>query len=175
MSSRLVLAALAGLAGLLGLATLAACTATTSSPLTHPATSVATRFWSGGAGAAGSTIDPAHPAATPAHPSAGAYCQILTSSSAAGVNVLQGVAANDPKLATTTRAWLADVQAAAPTPLSAQWKLLGQALLALVSSGASPGAAKLPSGVTAAQVTAASAAISADAKANCGIDLSGTH
>jgi hypothetical protein len=172
LPGRLVLGrlALAALAGLLGLATLAACTA---SPPSQRAASIATRFWSGGAGAPGATIDPAQPAAPPAHASAGAYCQILSSTAAAGVDVLHGVGANDPALATTTRAWLADVQAAAPTSLSAQWKLLGQAMLTLVESGSSPGTAKLPSGVAAAQVSAATAAISADAKANCGLDLAG--
>lgn len=165
--------ALAG-GALLGTAALTACSGGTHSggnPST-PSTFVPTRWWANTVVTAGSTIDPKHPDAAAASltPSKDDYCHMLDDTLAAGKSILPGIGATDPALLTSTEAFVAELTKAAPTEVSASWKLLGPTVVALVKSGGSQTA--LPS-VDAAAVQQAATQIAAHARAVCGVDLSG--
>jgi hypothetical protein len=132
----------------------------------------ATRWWSNSMVKLGSVIDPAHPRAGAAHlhSSRAEYCTMLSQTLHNSGSVLPGISATDPALLTSTTAFVAEIQAVAPGEVSAAWKLLGDALVALVKTGGNP---TLASGVTGPQVNAASATITADARSGCGLDLNG--
>jgi hypothetical protein len=97
------------------------------------------------------------------------YCEILRQTMRAGHSVLAGTDANDPALLTATKAFVADLTAAAPDPVRSQWQVLGPALTDLVGSGGKLGAV---SGVDSRRVSAAATAIAADAKSRCSLNLS---
>jgi hypothetical protein len=134
-------------------------------------TYVATRWWSNTADSAGSTIDPNNPgaAAGQLQPSRTTYCSMLKQTVAAQKSILPGVTAGDPALLASTRAFVAEIEAVAPSQVSSQWRVLGEALTKLVASGGNP--AKV-TGLDTKAITAAADAVSADAKAQCQISLS---
>jgi hypothetical protein len=131
---------------------------------------VATRWWSNSAAQAGSTIDPDHPDEAAAHlrTSPADYCGMLRATVAAGRSILPNVTANDPALLTSTKAFVAELEAVAPSSVAGSWKVLGSAVLTLVASGGDPTKVK---GVDAAAVRAAASTVAADAKHSCGVDL----
>jgi hypothetical protein len=148
--------------------------AATAAPTGAPATSshlVATRWWSNSAARAGSLINPKDPesAATKLHTSPRDYCGMLRQTLAAGHTILPNVTANDPALLTSTKAFVAELEAVAPSDLAGSWKVLGSAVLTFVQSG---GDSTKVQGIDAAAVRAAASTVAADAKRSCGVDLS---
>ena len=147
-----------------------------SSP-SHPAmpasTTVATRWWQDDAAAVGSTINPNNPtaAARKLHPDRQSYCTILSETVSAGHNILAGVSATDPATLVTVTAWLAELQAVAPTQLDAAWHTMSSAITTLIGSHGSATSPLVPAGMTAAQISQASQTIAADAKSSCGLTL----
>jgi hypothetical protein len=97
------------------------------------------------------------------------YCSILRQTVRAGHSVLAGTAATDPKLLATTKTFVSDVTASAPSEVRAQWQVLGPALTQLVESG---GKLATISGVNTREVSAAATAIASDAKTRCHVDVS---
>ena len=159
---------------------LAACTTGGASPSTPSFTYggetfssalVATRWWSNSVHAVGSTIDPGNPAGGTAGLSASEsqYCTMLQQTVAAGKSILPGVTANDPALLTSTRAFLAELEAVAPATVAGSWQVLGPAVITLVESGGDSAAVKK---VDAVAVRKAASTVAADAKHSCGVDLS---
>jgi hypothetical protein len=136
-----------------------------------PSTFVATRWWSNAAVAVGSKIDPAHPdaAAAALHPSVADYCGMLKQTLAAGKSILPDITATDPALLASAKAFIAEIEKVAPAGITAQWQLVGPAVLSLVKSAGDTSA--LPT-VDLAGLTKAANAINADSLANCGVDLS---
>jgi hypothetical protein len=131
----------------------------------------ATRWWSNSADSSGSKIDMAHPAAAAGklHPSETEYCAMLEQTVAAQKSILPGVTAKDPALLASAEAFVAEIQAVAPSSVAASWKVLGTAVTAIVSSGGDLTKVK---DLDAAAVQKASTAIAADAKSSCGVNLS---
>lgn len=140
----------------------------TSSP---PATSVATRWWSNAAVTAGSKIDPEHPdaAAKDLHPSQADYCAMLKQTVAAEKSILPDVTSANPALLTSAKAFIAEIEKVAPAGITAEWQLVGPAVLSLVQPGGDTGS--LPT-VDLGALTTAANAINDDSLANCGVDLS---
>jgi hypothetical protein len=132
---------------------------------------VATRWWSNSANQAGSTLDPKHPEAGAAGLSVSPtdYCGMLRQTVAAGKSILPGVTANDPALLTSTRAFLAELEAVAPPSVAGPWQVLGSAVITFVESGGDSTAVKT---IDAAAVRKAASTVAADAKHSCGVDLS---
>ena len=132
---------------------------------------VATRWWSNSAHALGSTIDTANPEAGAAglNASESQYCGMLRQTVAAGKSILPGVTANDPALLTSTRAFMAELEAVAPATVAGSWQVLGPAVITLVESGGDSAAVKK---VDAVAVRKAAGTVAADAKHSCGVDLS---
>jgi hypothetical protein len=132
---------------------------------------VATRWWSNSASKAGSLIDPKDPesAATKLHTSPRDYCGMLRQTLAAGHTILPNVTANDPALLTSTKAFVAELEAVAPSDLAGSWKVLGSAVLTFVQSG---GDSTKVQGIDAVAVRTAAGTVAADAKRGCGVDLS---
>jgi hypothetical protein len=145
----------------------------TGVPSTGPTSSalVAVRWWSNSASRAGSLIDPHDPEAAAAHLSASPadYCGMLRQTIAAGRSILPNVTANDPALLTSTKAFIAELEAVAPSGVAGSWKVLGSAVLTFVESGGDSTKVK---GVDAAAVRKAESTVAADAKHSCGVDLS---
>jgi hypothetical protein len=144
----------------------------------HPApagasssSTAATRWWSNSAVAVGSTIDASNPmsAARTLHPSQTDYCGMLKQTLQAGKSILPSGMASDPKLLTSSEAFVAEIQALAPPAVSGSWQVLGPVIVQLVKGGGA-----LPTGSSAgtAQNLQAATAINADSKKNCGLDLS---
>jgi hypothetical protein len=129
-----------------------------------------TRWWSNSAEQAKTVIDAGNPAAAARKlkPSRTEYCGMLADTLAAGRSVLSGVSADDPQLATATKAFVAELTSVAPTELRADWTTVGGAMVALVDAKTSA------AHVDSAKVSAAVTAIGADAKAHCNLDLSRT-
>lgn len=145
-----------------------------ASPSPSPSSTFrATRWWSNAAGTAGTAIDSASPAAGAAElsPDKNAYCGMLEQTLAAGKSIMPGISATDPALLTSTLAFVAELQAVAPTEVHAAWKTLGDALVVLVKSGGD--STKLPQ-TDASAVSKAADAIAAHSKKACGLDLSAT-
>jgi len=132
---------------------------------------VATRWWSNSANAVGSVLDPKNPTAGAADLSTSPtdYCGMLRETVAAGKSILPGVTANDPALLTSTRAFLAELEAVAPDSVAGSWRVLGNAVITFVESGGDSTAVKK---VDAAAVRKAAGTVAADAKRSCGVDLS---
>jgi hypothetical protein len=132
---------------------------------------VATRWWSNSATKAGTRIDVKNPqaAARQLHGSKADYCSMLEQTVTAGKSILPNVTANDPALLTSTKAFVAELEAVAPSMVAGAWKVLGGAVVALVSSGGDTTKVK---GIDAAAVSRAAATVAADAKRSCGVDLS---
>jgi hypothetical protein len=132
---------------------------------------IATRWWSNSAHRVGSTLDTNHPEAGSAGLSASPtdYCGMLRQTIAAGRSILPGVTANDPALLTSTRAFLAELEAVAPASIAGSWQVLGPAVITFVESGGDSAKVKT---VDAAAVRKAVSAVAADAKRSCGVDLS---
>jgi hypothetical protein len=82
---------------------------------------------------------------------------------------LPDVTANDPALLTSTKAFVAELEAVAPSNLTGPWKVLGSAMLTFVESG---GDTTKVQGIDAAAVRSAASTVAADAKRGCGVDLS---
>jgi hypothetical protein len=131
---------------------------------------VATRWWSNSASQAGSTIDPKNPegAAGRLQTSPTDYCGMIRQTLAAGHSILPNVTANDPALLTSTQAFLAELEAVAPSAVAGSWKVLGPAVLTIVHSGGDWTKVK---GVDAAAVRKAASTVAAHAKHSCGVDL----
>jgi hypothetical protein len=87
---------------------------------------------------------------------------------AIGKSILSGKSA-DPALKVSTQAFVAEIEAVAPSAVRPSWQVLGPVILQIASSGAT-----LPTGsVTSASANlAAATAINNDSKANCHLDLS---
>jgi hypothetical protein len=139
---------------------------------TAPAASVsAVRWWSDPAASAGSPIDPTDPtgAAAQLNRSRPVYCTMLRQTAAAGHSVLPSFPAGDPALLASTEAFVAEIGAVAPDAVAAQWQTLGGGLVALVKSGGKISTLKASD---VAGLTPAANAIAADAKLNCGLNLS---
>jgi hypothetical protein len=161
-------------------ASVAGCTSTqqknaadlgTSSAPAPASTFVATRWWSNAAVTAGSKIDPKHPdaAAKDLHPSQADYCGMLKQTLAAGKSILPDITSTDPALLTSAKAFIAEIEKVAPAGITAQWQLVGPAVLSLVKSGGDTGS--LPA-VDLGALTKAADAINTDSLAHCGVDLS---
>lgn len=131
----------------------------------------AVRWWSNSATRVGSLIDPKDPesAARKLHTSSRDYCGMLRQTLAAGHSILPNVTANDPALLTSTKAFVAELEAVAPSDLAGSWKVLGSAVLTFVRSG---GDSTKVQGIDAAAVRAAANTVAAEAKRGCGVDLS---
>jgi hypothetical protein len=151
-----------------------------SSPKSHPTSDgpsspssslVATRWWSNSATTAGSTIDPKHPEAVAAQLDASKtdYCGMLRQTAAAGRSILPNVTANDPALLISTKAFVAELEAVAPSSVAGSWEVLGPAVITIVESGGGSAAVKK---IDAAAVQEAARTVAADAKRSCGVDLS---
>jgi hypothetical protein len=97
------------------------------------------------------------------------YCTILRQTLRAGRSILPGVTAKDPALLASTKAFLADLEAAAPAAVAGPWHVLGHAVITLVASGGDPTKVK---GVDAAAVRRAASTVAAQARHSCGVDLS---
>lgn len=139
-----------GVATLVAGAVLAGCSSPSAAPLvptTQQTTSAATTQWWSGSD----------------------YCAILRQTIRAGHSALSGAKAGDPALLATTKAFVSDLIAAAPAPVSAQWQVFGPALTDLIGSGGKPTAM---SGANNRRVAAAAAAIATDAKSRCHVDVS---
>jgi hypothetical protein len=132
---------------------------------------VATRWWSTSVAPAGSTIDSKSPAnvASRLHSSQTEYCGMLRQTLAAGHSILPNVTAADPALLTSSRAFVAELEAVAPSQVAGPVKVVGDAVLALVGSGGDPARVK---GIDAAAVSKAASMVAANAKRSCGVDLS---
>jgi hypothetical protein len=132
---------------------------------------VATRWWSNSVHKLGTVLDTEHPEAGAEGLSASPidYCGMLRQTVAAGKSILPGVTANDPALLTSTRAFLAELEAVAPAPVAGSWQVLGPAVITLVESG---GDLASVTRVDAAAVRKAAGTVAADAKRSCGVDLS---
>lgn len=144
-----------------------------SSATAHSSHLTATRWWSNSAAARGSRIDPTQPdaAASRLHASRAEYCRMLEQTVAAQHSILPGVTTNDPALLTSTRAFVAELEAVAPSAVAQPWRVLGPAVTSLV---ASRGDLAKVHRVDAAAVQRAANAIAADAKRSCGVDLAAT-
>jgi hypothetical protein len=142
-------------------------TGTNSAPT--PQSTIATRWWSNGAASDGSTIDPSDPTAAAAKlkPNRDQYCAMLKQTVAAGKSILPGATANDPRLLASTEAFVAELQAVAPSQVSKQWQTLGDVLVQFVKSGG-----QSSGDASTAKLTAAATVISTDAKSRCGVDIS---
>jgi hypothetical protein len=161
-------------AALVATAAIGGCTsaASKSTERSAPASGVAaTRWWSNSAAQAGSHIDMKDPraAAVKLHGSATDYCSMLRQTVAAGKSILPGVTAKDPALLASTKAFVSEIRAVAPSAVAGPWKVLGEAVIAVVASGGALGEVK---GVDAAAVQTAATTVAADAKRNCHVDLS---
>jgi hypothetical protein len=132
---------------------------------------IATRWWSNSANAVGSLLDTKDPEAGAAGLSVSPtdYCGMLRQTVAAGRSILPGVTANDPALLTSTRAFLAELEAVAPPSIAGSWQVLGRAVITFVESG---GDSTTVQKVDAAAVRKAASTVVADAKHSCGVDLS---
>jgi hypothetical protein len=97
------------------------------------------------------------------------YCTMLRQTLHAGRSILPGVTAKDPALLASTKAFLADLEAAAPAAVAGPWHVLGHAVITLVASGGDPAKVK---GVDAAAVRRAASTVAAQARHSCGVDLS---
>lgn len=138
---------------------------------TAPVASVSVdRWWSNSAAPAGSRIDAARPdrAATKLSPSRTDYCGMLRQTIAAGKSILPNATATDPALRVATTAFVAELRAVAPSPVSGAWRTLGTALVDLVRAGGDP--AKVRGGDPKA-TAAAVRTIAADAKGQCRVNL----
>ena len=132
---------------------------------------VATRWWSNSANKVGSVLDTKNPEAGAAGLSVSPtdYCGMLRQTVAAGKSILPGVTANDPALLTSTRAFVAELEAVAPSSVAGSWQVLGRAVITFVESGGDSTAVKK---VDAVAVRKAASTVAADAKRSCGVDLS---
>ena len=144
---------------------------TTSTAAASSSSLVAKRWWSNSATQAGSLIDPKNPAAVAQllRPSPIDYCGMLRDTVAAGHSILPNVTANDPALLTSTRAFVAELQAVAPATVAGPWHVLGPAVITIVGSGGDTTKVK---GIDAAAVRTAASTVAADAMRSCGVDLS---
>lgn len=146
--------------------------APTAGPDASPASHlVATRWWSNGAALRDSVIDTNDPGSVAAklQPSRSGYCSMLSQTLAAGKSILPGVTANDPALAVATIAFVDELSKLAPAPVNAPWKTVGPVVIAVARSQGNLGSVK---NVDQRAVATAVTAISADAKAQCHLDLS---
>jgi len=146
---------------LAGVLATAACSGA-SAPAKHVSPTSATRWWSNSAVGVGSTLAPGatDAAATRLHPSRTQYCTMLRQTVAAGRSVLTGASGRAATTATT--AFVAEVQAVAPTAIAPSWRTLGPALVTVAHGGTLS---------SSAAVQQAGAAIAADAKSACHLDL----
>ena len=136
-----------------------------------PVSTIATRWWSNDATTDGSTIDPKDPeaAAEQLHPDRTQYCLMLSQTVKAGKSILPGANATDPRLLTSTEAFVSELQHVAPAQVSSQWKVLGDALVQFVKSGG-----KSLVSASSTDMSAAAQAIATDSKQNCHVDISGS-
>jgi hypothetical protein len=138
-----------------------------------PTATPATRWWSNAAVSSGSTIDPGDPSAAAAklHSSRSDYCGMLKSALSNGSAILASSAgAAGQRQVVVDEAFVAEVEAVAPSEVVPQWQVIGPVILQIARSGSTA----LPS-ASAAQNTAnlnAAVAINNDAKKNCRLDLS---
>ncbi|SOD74779.1 hypothetical protein SAMN05892883_3970 [Jatrophihabitans sp. GAS493] len=136
---------------------------------------IPTRWWSDAAGSAGSKIDISNPTAAAAalKPDSKTYCSVLSDTLSSGKSVFSGAASTDPGIATSTKAWIAELTALSPTELHASWNTFGDALTALLVSASKASGAALPKQSQSEQnaVSAATAAIGSQARSVCNVDL----
>ncbi len=142
---------------------------TSSAASTSAAATPATRWWSNSAVKVGSTIDPAHPGAAAAslHPSQTDYCGMLRQTVKAGKSLLTNAQTANSALRIGIEAFVPEISAVAPAPITAQWRVLGPFVLAAAKAGQLPSAA----GSGATQALEAVSLVAADAKTRCGLDL----
>ena len=142
----------------------------TSTSTGAAATAQPVRWWSNSLAVKGSRIDAANPAAVAEHlnPSASGYCAMLQQTLTAGRSIFAGAHAGDAALVTTTDAFLAEISRIAPSSIAGDWATLAPSVEALVAGRSLPA----NSSDQAKRNHAAAAAISADAKRNCGLTLS---
>jgi hypothetical protein len=133
-----------------------------------------TRWWGNSAESAGSTVDPADPAAAAADlkPSRDDYCEMLKQTVAAGHSLFPSASAADPALHTAAIAFVNELQHVAPTEVAASWQVLGNFIITLVQANGNPSAVQA---VDSAKVSAAVATVSSDAQSRCGVSLSTAH
>lgn len=142
-----------------------------SSSGTPGSTVQATRWWSNSQAKVGSLIAVDNPLAVARtlHVSQSDYCGMLRQTVDAGRSILPGVTAEDPALLASTRAFIAELQAVAPTPVAGPWHTLGAAVITVVAARGQLTGLK---GVDAKAVQSAADTISLDAKKRCSVDLS---
>jgi hypothetical protein len=155
--------------------TLVGCTSHAGRSATATGTSsgstvVAKRWWSNSAVTAGSTIDAAHPksAAAKLHPSRDDYCRMIEQTLAAGKSILPQARASDPAYIESMTAFIGELQKVAPAEITADWRVVGTAVVTLVRSG---GVAPKTGSGDAAAIERATSEVATDAKKNCDVDL----
>jgi hypothetical protein len=135
---------------------------------------VAKRWWSNSAVKAGSTIDAANPksAAAKLHPSRDDYCRMIRQTLAVGKTILPHASASDPAYIESMTAFIGELQRVAPTEITAEWQVVGTAVVTLVRSG---GAAPKTASADGAAIEKAASVVATDANKNCNVDLSAAN
>ena len=133
-------------------------------------TESATRWWSNGAAALGSTITIGQPddVAAKLHPSRTDYCGMLEQAVHTGQSLIPNVRASDPAMVATMTAFFTELEKVAPAEVAADWQVTGKAMLALIQAG---GKAPKNAAVDAASIRAAATRIAVDAQQSCHVDL----
>ena len=126
----------------------------------------------GGAGGAASTAKAADAAPVARWWSGGDYCVMLRDTVKAGRSILPGVGATDPARLASTKAFVTDLQHAAPPAVASAWRVLGPAVVGIVASGGHLDHVK---GIDPAAVQRAATTIATHARSACHVDVSGTR
>jgi hypothetical protein len=130
----------------------------------------ATRWWSNSAVQVGSPIDPANPGADAAklHQSQADYCGMLKQTVKAGKSLITSAQTADTGVRIGIQAFVPEISKVAPSPVDAQWRVVGPVVLAAAKAGALPSTG---AGAATAQALQAVSVVASDAKSRCGLDL----
>jgi hypothetical protein len=139
-----------------------------------PGSGEVSRWWSTSESEVGSTVEAgdADDATKVLAPDRGAYCQALADTMAAGNSIFPAdIDVGSPAYLGAVTTFVREMQAMAPGEVSAQWRVLGDTILAVVESEGDATRLVLPDGVTAESVQAASDAVGANAQEACGLAI----
>jgi hypothetical protein len=141
-----------------------------SSTTSSATTGAPTRWWSNSAVQVGSPIDPANPGAAAAklHQSPADYCGMLKQTVKAGKSLITSAQTSDTGVRIGLEAFVPEISKVAPSPVDAQWHVLGPVVLAAANAGALPSTG---AGAATAQALQAVSVVASDAKSRCGLDL----
>jgi hypothetical protein len=141
-----------------------------SSTTSSATTGAPTRWWSNSAVTVGSPIDPANPGAAAAklHQSQADYCGMLKQTVKAGKSLITSAQTSDTGVRIGIEAFVPEISKVAPSPVDAQWHVLGPVVLAAANAGALPSTG---AGAATAQALQAVSVVASDAKSRCGLDL----